>query len=111
MIGVPTIAVRGSSGAVAVHHNSEDTPDRVDPRSLEDLSSMVGSYLYYLACAGESEMPWLANITVDRAIQNSQRSAEPHLDRILAGRNAGQLSRELYWGLAQINYDAGASPR
>ena len=106
MIGVPTIAVRGSSGAVAVHHNSEDTPGRVDPRSLEDLSSLVGAYLYYLACAGESEVPWLADITVDRAMQDTLRAAEPHLDRILAARSTDQLGRELYWGLAKIGYEA-----
>ncbi len=106
MIGVPTIAARGSSGAIAVHHNSEDTLDRVDRRSLEDLSSVVGAYLYYLASAGQTDVPWLASITVDQGYENALRAARPYLDRILAAHDAVVLGRELYWGLAKIGYNA-----
>jgi hypothetical protein len=105
MIGVPTIAARGSSGPVAVHHNSEDTLDRVDPRSLEDLSSVVGGYLYYLASAGEGDIPWLAGITVNLAYENALHTMQPYLDRILAAPNAEAAGRELYWGLARIAYN------
>lgn len=106
MIGVPTIAARGSSGPVAVHHNSADTLDRVDPRSLQDLSSVVGAYLYYLASAGDAEIPWLASITEDQCDQNALRVVRAYLDRILAARNAEVLAHELYWGLAKIEYNA-----
>ena len=106
MIGVPTIAARGSSGPVAVHHNSQDTLDRVDPRSLEDLSSVVGAYLYYLASAGEADIPWLAGITVDHAYENALHTVQPYLDRILVARDAETAGRELYWGLARIAYNA-----
>jgi len=106
MIGVPTVAARGSSGAIRVHHNSDDTLDRVDPRSLRDLSSVVGAYLYYLASAGETDIPWLASITLDRSYDNALRAAMPYLGRILAAQNAQVLGRELYWGLAKIKYNA-----
>lgn len=106
MIGVPTVAAHGSSGAIPVHHNSEDTLDRVDPRSLRDLSSVVGAYLYYLASAGEADIPWLASITLDRSYDNALRTAAPYLDRVLAAQNSEVLSRELYWGLARIKYNA-----
>ncbi len=106
MIGVPTVAARGSSGAIPVHHNSEDTLDRVDPRSLRDLSSVVGAYLYYLASAGEADIPWLAGITLDRSYDNALRTAAPYLDRVLVAQNSEVLSRDLYWGLARIKYNA-----
>jgi len=107
MIGVPTIAARGSSGATPVHHNSADTLDRVDPRSLRDLSAIVGAYLYYLASAGESEIPWLASITLDRSYENAIHAAAPYLDRMMAASDATAIGTTLYWGLAKIDYNAG----
>ncbi len=106
MIGVPTVAARGSSGAIPVHHNSADTLDRVDPRSLRDLSSLVGAYLYYLASAGEAEIPWLASITLDRSYDNALRAAAPYFSRVLTAQNAQLLGRELHWGLGTIRYNA-----
>lgn len=104
MIGVATIAASGSTG-VNVHHNSADTVDRVDPRSLRDLSAVVAAYLYYLASAGEDEIPWLAEITVNRGYENAIRAAAPYLDRV-AEADAGTLARDLYSGLAKITYNA-----
>ena len=106
MIGVPTVAARGSSGAIPVHHNSADTLDRVDSRSLQDLSSLVGAYLYYLASAGEADIPWLANVTLDRSYDNALRAAAPYRNRVLGAQNAQVLGRELYWGLGKIRYNA-----
>lgn len=106
-IGVPTIAANGSSGAVNVHHNSADTLDRVDPRSLRDLSSLVAGFLYYLASAGDRDIPWLGEITVDRASENTLHAAAPYLNRVAAAANAEALGRELHDGLAKIDYNAG----
>lgn len=106
LIGVPTVAASGSSGTVSVHHNSEDTIDRVDPRSLRDLSAVVGAYLYYLASAGDDEIPWLAAITLNRSYENTLRAVMPYLDRVLAASDTQALGRELYWGLARISYNA-----
>ncbi len=104
-IGVPTLTALGSNGAVNVHHNSADTLDRVDPRSLADLSSLLAAFFYYLAAAGEDEIPWLAEITVDRAYDNAIRAAAPFLSRVAAA-DAGALGRELHGGLAKIAYEA-----
>ena len=84
MIGVPTIAANGSSGSTNVHHNSADTLNLVDPRALRDLSSTVAVYLYYLASAGDREIPWLAQITVDRGYENTIRAVAPALNRVAA---------------------------
>ena len=106
MIGVPTIAVSGSAGATKVHHNSADTLDHVDPRSLRDLSATVAAFLYSLASAGDSDIPWFAQVAVDRGYGNAVRAAAPFLDRIGAAANADALGRELYAGLEKISYNA-----
>ena len=105
MIGVPTNMLIGSSGATNVHHNSADTLDRVDPHSLRDMSVLLAANLYWLAAASDRDLPWLAQITVDRAIDNARRAAEPHLDRI-ADASADALGRELYAGIAQVEFNA-----
>lgn len=106
MIGVPTIAIRGSSGAKNVHHNSEDTLDRVDPRSLRDLSANVAVFLYSLASASDREIPWLAEITVDRGYGNTLRAVDPYIDRATAAASTDALGRDLNAGIAKINYNA-----
>lgn len=106
MIGVPTIAPHGSSGAMNVHHNSEDTLARVDPRSLRDLSATIAAFLYSLASAGDPEIPWLAEITVNRGYENTIHAAAPYLGRVMAAANTDALGRELYAGLAKLHYNA-----
>src|SRR4051812_29027420 len=54
MVGVPTVWGYSGSG-VESHHNSEDTPDRVDDRSLRDISVIDAAFLYFIANAGEPE--------------------------------------------------------
>lgn len=105
LIGVPTIAANGSSGSLSVHHNSADTLDKVDARSLRDLSSIVAGFLYYLASAGDREIPWLAEITLDRAYENTLRAGVPYVNRVAIAANPDALGRELYAGLARIEYN------
>jgi hypothetical protein len=63
-VGIPTTWAYSGTGVVT-HHNSEDTPDRVDPRSLRDIAIVDAAFLYYLANAGEAEARWLAEISAD----------------------------------------------
>jgi hypothetical protein len=105
MIGVPNVAASGSTG-VNVHHNGADTVDRVDRRSLRDIASTLAAYLYYLANAGEAEIPWLGEITATRAYENITRSAEPFLDRIARADKADAVGRQLYTGLEKVAYTA-----
>jgi hypothetical protein len=104
-IGIPNVAAGGSAG-INVHHNGADTVDRVDRRSLRDLSSILAAYLYYLACSGENEVAWLAQITASRGYENITRAAEPFLDRIAAAGQAEAVGRELYWGVQKVSYTA-----
>jgi hypothetical protein len=89
-IGVPNIWVYSGSG-VTTHHNSEDTPDRVDSRSLRDLSVVDAAFLYYLANAGREEAKWLAELSEDRGYDLILRSVDSYLDRIAAAKSPQDL--------------------
>jgi hypothetical protein len=83
-VGIPTTWGYSGTGVVT-HHNSEDTPDRADARSLRDISIVDAAFLYYLANAGEPEARWLAEISADywrsqAGVRNAERTA------YLAGR-------------------------
>jgi hypothetical protein len=81
MVGVPTVWGYSGSG-VETHHNSEDTPDRVDERSLRDISVIDAAFLYFIANAGESEALWLARLSESRGYEQILKSAAPYLDRM-----------------------------
>ena len=79
MVGVPTVWGYSGSG-VETHHNSEDTPDRVDARSLRDISVIDASFLYFIANAGEAEALWLARLSESRGYEQILKSASRFLD-------------------------------
>jgi hypothetical protein len=60
-VGIPTTWAYSGSG-VQTHHNSEDTPDRVDARSLRDITVVNAIFLYTMASASEAEAQWLAEL-------------------------------------------------
>ena len=105
-IGVPTITVTGSTGAESLHHNSEDTLKHVDERSLRDLSSVVATFLYSLASATDKEIPWLAEITVDRSDENLTQAAAGFLRRMATAQTGEALGIELSGGIDHLMYNA-----
>jgi hypothetical protein len=78
MIGVPTTWAYSGSG-VETHHNSEDTPDRVDERSLRDISIVAGAFMYTAAALDERDAKWLTELVMkrgsSRAIDSVKRVA------------------------------------
>ena len=75
MVGVPTVWGYSGSG-VEVHHNSEDTPDRVDPRSLRDIAIVNATFLYFLADADAADALWLANLSESRGYGQILKAAD-----------------------------------
>jgi hypothetical protein len=61
-VGIPTTWAYSGSG-VETHHNSEDTPDRVDTRSLMDVTVVNAAFLYAMARAGVEDARWLAELS------------------------------------------------
>jgi hypothetical protein len=102
-IGIPTVWPYSGTG-VHTHHNSEDTPETVDPRSLRDLAVLDALYLYYLASAGEPEAVWLAEEALSRGYRQVIHSYSSVLDRVLTGADDEPLALLLRQGLDQIGY-------
>jgi hypothetical protein len=75
MVGIPTVWGYSGSG-VETHHNSEDTPDRVDSRSLRDISTVVAAYLYFIANADANDALWLAGLSESRGYQQILKAAD-----------------------------------
>jgi len=105
-IGVPTVWPYSGTGVVT-HHNSEDTPDRVDVRSLRDLAIVNATYLYTLASAGGADVLWLAELAAERGQEQILNAAASIIDRALRAANAQDLARLLAQGIEKIQYSAG----
>ncbi len=105
-IGVPNVWAYSGSGVIT-HHNSEDTPGRVDSRSLRDLTIVNAAFLYFLANAGPQEARWLAGLSEDRAYDTILRSVDSYLDRIAAAGGAPQLAGLLGEAKEKTDYLVG----
>jgi hypothetical protein len=75
-VGIPTVWPYSGTG-VHTHHNSEDTPGTVDVRSLRDLTTVVASFLYVVASAGQAEREWMAGIAADDALEAAAKANSP----------------------------------
>ena len=103
-IGVPTVWAYSGNDVNTPHHSSADTTDRVDPRSLRDLSVVTAAYLYYLANADEAEALWLATVSQTRGYQQILDATSPYLDRMADANGLGQLSQVLGEARDKISY-------
>jgi hypothetical protein len=104
-INVPTVWPYASSG-VQTHHNSEDTPADVDPRSLRDLSVVTAAYLYALASAGELEAIWLAEAGLNHGYEQVLGAYEKAFERLVSAEKGSKLGQELYRGQEDLKYRA-----
>ncbi len=95
-IGVPTTFVYMENGT-GLHHNSRDTFDKVDARSLRDLSVMSALALYYTADAGFGDIPYMAGLAFDRGaglIVQKKRDMENRLKEADTGEKLGAVLAE-----------------
>lgn len=94
MVGIPTVWSYSGSG-VETHHNSEDTPSRVDARSLRDITIINAAFLYHIANAGEDEARSLAQLSESRGYVQILKAAESgpsKLDYIVGRERQAVLS-------------------
>ena len=104
-VGVPTVWPYSGTGIVS-HHNSEDTPDKVDVRSLRDLAIVNATYLYTLASAGEVDTMWLAELAANRGQEQILGAAVPFIDQALHAASGDELSKILAHGTEKAQYSA-----
>jgi hypothetical protein len=105
MIGIPTTWPYAGSG-VETHHNSGDTPDRVDARSERDVAVVTATFLYYLANAEKPQALWLAGVARERGEEQIRAAASAFFPRLAAAKDAGELSRILKQALDQVDFTA-----
>jgi peptidase M28-like protein len=106
-IDVPTVWAYSGNDVNTPHHSSADTPDRVDARSLRDLSMVSAAYLYYLANAGEPDAQWLATLSQTRGYRQVLDAASPFMDEIAAASDEAALDKLLGAALDKVSYSAG----
>ena len=102
-IGVSTVWPYSGTGVIS-HHNTADRPDTVDPRSLRDLSSIIATYIYFIAAADERQTPWLASVTLDRAMEQVSAAVSQSLDSAFSGKDASD-------GFERIDYEVQRGKR
>ena len=102
-VGVPDISVYSGSGVVT-HHNSEDTPARVDARSLRDLALVDAVFLYYLANAGPNQARWLAELSENRGYDLILSSMDSALERVASAQTPQELGRALAQAREKTSY-------
>jgi len=102
-IGIPTVWPYSGTG-VHTHHNSEDKPETVDPRSLRDLTIVSAAYLYYLATASERETSWLGETALSRGQEQIVSAVTSILDSVSTAEGAERLGRLFHDGKERIDY-------
>jgi hypothetical protein len=106
MIGVPNNII-SISEAGHLHHNSNDTIEKVDPRTLRELSFLNAVYLYYMADAGAEAVPWIANLTFSRGMQVIQETTREAQGKIISAKDDASLGKTLSEGTERIEYYTG----
>jgi hypothetical protein len=84
LIGIPTIFPYSGSG-IHTHHNSEDTPDHVDPRSLRDLVSVTAAWAYSLASARDEDLLTMAQAAAGHGMALISQTALDEMERVSVG--------------------------
>ena len=102
-IGIPTVMPHGGYG-IHAHHNSGDTPDSVDPKSMRDLMVMNAAYTYLIASAGPAEKRWMAEVALTRGYNQVAASTARILDQVAVAENAERLGRLLYQDRERVGY-------
>jgi hypothetical protein len=109
-IGVPLNAVTMNNGG-HLHHNSTDTIDKVDPRTLRDLSVLNAVYLYYMANAGYEDVPFLAGLAFDNAVNVITEKKRGFSSRLAAARDGAEVGKILTEGTRAIEYYTGLAQK
>ena len=106
MIGVPLNAISYKSWG-HLHHNSQDTIDKVDPRTLGELSLLNAAYMYYMADAGFDDLPLVAELMLDRGLEVIREKSGQMRRRLLDAEDGAALGRISAEGARAIEYYAG----
>jgi len=110
MIGAPTNYITMDNGG-HLHHNSMDTIENVDPRSLRELAFLNAAYLYSIADADFTNLPWIADLTFARGVNVITEKLKTALNRLLELKDAAAFGTLLQDQLETITYYTGQQKR
>jgi hypothetical protein len=103
IIGAPTTFVYMENGTM-LHHNSRDTMDKVDARSLRDLCMFTALALYYTANAGYEDVSLITPLTFDRGAEVIHGKAREMRSRIAGAKTGEEFGDLLAQGTRVIEY-------
>ncbi len=107
MIGVDTNCISMNNGG-HLHHNSMDTIDKTDPRTLGEMTALNAAYLYYMAAADFEDVPLISRLAYERGITVINEKAAEMRERLAeTGGDGAALGRLLHEGRRDIEYYAG----
>jgi len=82
-IGVPSVSIIGIPDRY--YHSSMDTPDKVSPKTLDQIGLVLATYLYFLANSGPREAAWLAQESAAQAMSAIAEEAGVHIRSLHKG--------------------------
>ncbi|MFC1541832.1 M28 family peptidase [Candidatus Latescibacterota bacterium] len=103
MIGVPLNAISMNNGG-HLHHNSMDTIEKTDPRTLRELSILNAAYLYYMADAGLPEVPLIAQLRYDMGINVILAKTKEITEQLSRAGGGAEIGKVIYDGTKAITY-------
>jgi hypothetical protein len=106
IIGVPTTFIY-CLDASPLHHNSRDVIEKVDARSLRDLSVFTALALYYTANAGFDDIGFLAPLTYNRGTDVILQKSREMQDRLSSAKSGQELGSSMDMGIRTIQYYTG----
>ncbi len=63
------------------YHTSDDTIDKVSPKSLAKVATIAATFAYFIANAGEREAPWIASQVASREKQALSKMVQAAIDK------------------------------
>jgi len=64
------------------YHTSDDTIDKVSPKSLAKVATIAATFAYFMANAGEKEAPWIASQVASREKQALSKMVQAAIDNV-----------------------------
>ncbi|MHB9027601.1 MAG: M28 family peptidase [Candidatus Latescibacterota bacterium] len=106
LIGAPTHYIGYDNGG-HLHHNSMDTIENVDPRTLRELAFLNAAYLYFMADAGIDDLPWIADLASGRGIGVISDKVAAATARLRDAKDGAAFGRAFAKGSESIEYHTG----
>jgi hypothetical protein len=103
-MGIPTPCVGADAGTDWNWHTSEDTPDKVSPANLKMMSTYAAAYLYVLATAGVTEVPFLADIMLEEAAREIRDRAATGIEMVTGSGTRHDLQKAVTGATRSVLY-------